>query len=283
MLAQKAASLPWQYDAYDAMLKRIRPKVLMVGAGCYGPAASLIAAAKRRGIGTAEYQHGAISAGHDAYNFAPTIRDSELYRKTLPDHFLGYGTWWNEQIDAPLTKLAIGSPHRAARIAALEQAGGGRDLLVLSDGIELDLYMGLARQLCAVAQGAGLRVVLRPHPLERTRALAFREGEKAGVTIDPNVDLYASLCTAQVVVSEVSTGLFEAVGIAERIFMWDTPKSRFSHPRHPFQSFNSIPELLELLQHDDQGRLARGLDTDAIWAGDWRDRYVRFLSAHGVA
>lgn len=284
MLARKVASMPWQYDAYDAMLKRIRPKVLMVGAGCYGPAASLIAAAKARGIGTAEYQHGAVSAGHDAYNFAPSIRDSELYRKTLPDYFLGYGTWWNEQINAPLKKLAIGSPHRAARLAALEpgQGGGGRDLLVLSDGIELNLYLDLARQLCPVAQSAGLRVVLRPHPLERTRALALREGEKAGVTVDPHIDLYASLRTARVVVSEVSTGLFEAVGIAERIFMWDTPKSRFSYPRHPFQSFSSIPELLELLEHDCQGRLAPGLDTEAIWVGDWRNRYVRFLNAHGV-
>ena len=107
MLARKTASMPSQYAAYTALLKRIQPRLLMVGAACYGPGASLIAAARSQGIVTAEYQHGAVSAGHDAYNFAPAIRDSQEYRRTLPEYFLGYGRWWNEQINAPVKKPSL--------------------------------------------------------------------------------------------------------------------------------------------------------------------------------
>jgi len=283
MLARKTASMPWQFDAYAALLRRIRPAVLMVGGGCYGPAGSLIAAAKTLGINTAEYQHGSVSAGHDAYNFAPVIRESENYRRTLPDHFLGYGAWWNEQINAPVRKWAIGNPHRTARMQALAPvATSPNDLLVLSDGIEFDLYLNLARELRAAATRMDLRVILRPHPLERTRALALTSAETGGVCIDQNADLYASLRTAHAVVSEVSTGLFEAVGITERIFVWDTPKARFGHPKHPFQVFHSTSHLLELLSQDKGGRLPRIVATEAIWADDWSNRYSQFLAEQGA-
>lgn len=283
MLVRKAASMPWQYDAYARLLARIQPVVLLVGGGCYGPATTLIAAAKGLGIHTAEYQHGAISAGHDAYNFAPAIRDSEVYRKTLPDHFLGYGSWWNEQINAPVCKWAIGNPHRTEQLSGLGNAAAPQtDLLVLSDGIEFNLYLDLARSLTSAAAALGLRVVLRPHPLERTRVFELTERQTGGVTIDRNVDLYESFRTAHAVVSEVSTGLFEAVGIVPRIFIWDTAKSRFGYPRHPFRTFGSVDELTELLTRRNEGALRDALTSDCIWAEGWRKRFAEFLTEQGV-
>ena len=55
MLSRKAAAIPYQYHSYRKMLEMVDPRVLMVGAGCYGPLSSLIAAAKDMGITTAEY------------------------------------------------------------------------------------------------------------------------------------------------------------------------------------------------------------------------------------
>lgn len=282
MLARKTASMPSQYAAYLALLERIQPRLLMVGAACYGPAASLIAAAKSQGIVTAEYQHGAVSGGHDAYNFAPAIRDSEDYRRTLPDYFLGYGSWWNEQINAPVKKLAIGNPHRTAKLAETESGVSQKsDLLILSDGIEFDIYLRLAQQLRDSASGKDLRVVLRPHPLERTRVAALPDSQTCGVVIDTNPDLYASLRTAHTVISEVSTGLFEAVGIVDNIFIWDTQKTRFTFPTSPFQSFGSTAELVDLIQNDAAGRMSTGL-IDAIWASGWRQNYSEFLDECGI-
>lgn len=284
MLARKIASMPWQYSAYTKLLGRIRPKLLMVGAGCYGPATSLIAAAKSLGICTAEYQHGAISAGHDAYNFAPTIRDSAVYQRTLPEHFLGYGKWWNDQINAPVKKRAIGNPHRTARLSEFNgQQTAQKDLLVLSDGIEFNLYLELARSLCSHAKAMGLRTVLRPHPLERTRALQLSTTETAGVQIDSNSDLYHSFKSAHTVVSEVSTGLFEAVGIVNKILIWDTPKSRFGYPTHPFKKFDSIDALLKELETSEGCDQDAEITNEQIWSSNWKYNFNTFLIEHGMA
>lgn len=104
--------MPWQLNAYVKLLSQIRTELLMVGAGCYGPATSLIAGAKYLDICTAEYHDSAVSAGHDAYNCAPTILKSAVYQRSLSTHCLGFGQWWNEQINAPEIKWAIGNPHR---------------------------------------------------------------------------------------------------------------------------------------------------------------------------
>lgn len=283
-LARKAASMPWQYGAYTRLLECVRPKLLMVGAGCYGPAASLIAAAKALGICTAEYQHGAVSSGHDAYNFAPAIKNSAIYKRTLPEHFLGYGKWWNDQINAPVKKWAIGNPHRGAKISSLdsERKVVKSDLLILSDGIEFNLYLELARSLRGHAEAMGLRVVLRPHPLERTAAFQMTGIEEAGFVIDRNSDIYQSLNTAHTVISEVSTGLFEAVGIVKRILIWDTPKSRFGYPSHPFETFDSIEALLDKLSGVDELVFKERFKSEDIWAENWESNFNNFLVSLGV-
>jgi hypothetical protein len=282
MLARKSAALPSQYHAYRRLLDRVRPKVLMVLGGCYGPFAALIAAAKDSGIVTAEYQHGAVSGGHDGYNFAPAVRGSEAYRRTLPDWFLSYGSWWSEQINAPVGKLALGNPHREAQLASLKKRTGAKDdLLILSDGIDFPLYAALARDVEPAARRLGLRVVLRPHPLERTEVLSRHGTAMDAVAVDGNADLYTSLASAHTVVSEVSTGLFEAVGLADRILMWDTPKSRFGYPVLPFDTFDNAAALISHLADDRIGRWP----TDhavTIWAPGWRGNYMDFLDSHAA-
>ena len=47
----------------------------------------IIVGAKNGGAITAEYQHGSVFPGHDAYNFADTILESETCRKIFPDYF----------------------------------------------------------------------------------------------------------------------------------------------------------------------------------------------------
>lgn len=283
MLARKAAALPAQYRAYGSLFTRIRPKVVMVLAGCYGPASSLIAAARQFGAVTAEYQHGAVSMGHDAYNFAPAVRKSDVYRGVLPDYFLSYGAWWNDQINVPIHKTAIGNPHRETRVAALRKKSLTKNrVLILSDGVEFPIYLALAKEIQKGVASKGLKVVIRPHPLERARVMSQFSTEVAPVAFDEDADLYTSLSSAHMVVSEVSTALFEAVGLVDRIFMWDTRKSRFAYPQHPLQAFSSANHLLELLKSDDSaGRVA--LNTaDAIWAEPWHENYIGFLRARKI-
>lgn len=280
MLASKAAALPFQFASYQRLLERVRPKVLMANVACYGAAAAVVmAAANRAGVTTAEFQHGAISGGHDGYNFAPALRNRAGYRDTLPKHFLIYGSWWGEQVNVPVNRIIIGNPHREETLArGVALAGNKQDVLLLSDGVEFSKYLQLAQRIEPVVARRGLRVVLRPHPLERTQ-VKDRYGTGVGaVAIDANIDLYASLQTSHAVISELSTGLFEAVGLADKFFMWDTAKARFGYPEHPFQSFAEPDALRELLADERSGQLK--VPREAIWAPAWRDRYLAFIGQH---
>jgi hypothetical protein len=282
MLARKMAALPMQYGAFSDLLDEIRPRILLVTAGCYGPLSPLLVAANRRAIVTAEYQHGAVSSGHDAYNVSSVLAADDRYRESLPQFFLGYGTWWNAQFNAPVTRIALGNPHRDRQLARVQRhATGRRRLLILSDGIEFSKYLEFAEAMAVAVGPQGYDVILRPHPLERT-TVAARHGDTIGtVSVDREADLYASLATAHAVTSEVSTGLFEAVGIADRIMVWDTPKSRFGYPVHPFERFTTVDDLVRLLAKDEAGRLSAA-QLESIWASDWQAHYVAFLAEAGV-
>jgi hypothetical protein len=87
-------------------------------------------------------------------------------------------------------------------------------------------------------------------------------------------DIYQSLAGTDVLVAEVSTGLFEAVGLVERIFVWDTSKSRFSLPVHPFESIESADQLAETLMGSSA---PLGINVSDIWASDWRSRFIKFI------
>jgi hypothetical protein len=229
------------------------------------------------GVRVAEPQHGLISRGHDAYNYAEALRSSPEFRRYLPHDLLGYGRWWCEQVNVPVEKHIIGHPHyieqRAS--AAVGPSSVKRDVLFLSDGFEFDRYLALARALQPLV-GERLRVVVRPHPLERQRIHAQIPADLPGdVAIDRERDIYPALGRSAAVVSEVSTGLFEAVGLADRVLMWATPKSLYSCPERPFESFADAEDLARKLLTP--AAPVRGAEVEAIWASDWRGNYRRYV------
>ncbi len=273
-LARIIAAIPVTRKNYEQLLLRTGAKLVIKEEGCYGHSSVFNSTARKLGVVTAEYQHGGISSGHDAYNLAPLIVKSETYRHTLPDYFLGYGQWWNDQINVPVTKLAIGNPHRSEKIAKLHKtACSKRDILILGDGFETEMYLGFATELSRII-GDKLRVVFRPHPIERAK-IQYESGN--GIHIDMNTDIFDSFKTARIVVSEASTGLFEAIGIVERIFIRITGKARFYFPKHPFETFVDVDDLSEKVKDPSIGIITPE-DITQIWAPDWRGNYLKFIN-----
>ena len=277
-MARKAAAVPITWNLYERVLKRAGTRLLIKEMGCYGPSATLMAVARSLGIRTAEYQHGAVSLGHDAYNVSDTLRKSTAFQQTLPEYFLSYGPWWHDQMNVPVQHRVIGNPHRAAQLDAMTaQAGRERRILLLGDGIDTKRSLDLARGLARIAGEDRREVMFRPHPLERGRMSGFLSDSAYGaIRIDQESDLYQSLVKAEVVISEVSTGLFEAVGLAERIFTWDTAKARFAYPTLPFESFVDAEDLIERLR--ETRRASVMVAPEAVWAPDWAQKYQQFTS-----
>lgn len=273
--AKKLAALPSALGGYRALIEKLRPKCLLAQEASYGPLMPLVVAAKEAGASVAEYQHGAITPGHDAYNFGQRIQGSVAYRKTLPDYFLSYGRWWEQQINLPARMIPLGNPARDAL-----QFLGKREKtkwLIISDGIEFNKYLELARQLLPLAKARGHQLALRPHPLERARVAAMSLEDEA-LEIDLTQSIYASIAAAHAVISEASTALFDAVGLCERIFAWRTPKSLFYFPTLPFQGFETPDELKAHLQSDRSGKVDSALGA-TIWEENWSENFKVFMKA----
>ncbi len=276
-LARQISTLPFLRQNYEQMLELTNATVVIKEEGCYGHSGVLNATARDMGLVVAEYQHGMVSAGHDVYNVAPILKQSNAYKKMLPQYFLGYGQWWNDQINIPVTKIAIGNPHRTEQSKLFSERHFAKsDILVLGDGIKTEMYLDLAKCLSEKI-GKISRVVFRPHPLECSNVFStYPNGRIADIRIDNNSDIYESFCSAHTVVSEVSTGLFEAVGLVDRVFIWDTPRARFGYPIHPFVPFSDATDLIEKICNNREGYL-NFQKPNQFWAPDWRKNYLTFL------
>ncbi len=274
-MARKIAELPIRKKMYEKQLKQKGTKLVIKEEGCYGHSSILNRTALELDIVVAEYQHGTINAGHDAYNVAPSLLSSNVYRDTLPQHFLSYGEWWHQYLNLPVNKIVIGNPHRATQLSKFTIRSYKTDILVLGDGVETEMYLDLAIFLSQNL--IEWRVVFRPHPLERTKLQDLLATKKiGGVVIDVDLDIYNAFCNAHVVVNEVSTGLFEAVGLADRVLIWDTPKSKFYYPNHPFASFVDANDLLEKIKDGSTGLLDLQ-SAHSVWADGWEGNYKNFL------
>lgn len=274
-MARKIAELPVRKKMYEKLLRQKGTKLVIKEEGCYGHSSIFNRTARELGVVVAEYQHGTINAGHDAYNVAPGLLSGSEYKDTLPQHFLSYGEWWHQYLSLPVNKIAIGNPHRATQLSRLTVRSNKTDILVLGDGVETEMYLDLAIFLSQNL--IGWRVVFRPHPLERTKLQDLLAIKKTGgVVVDVDLDIYNAFCNAHVVVNEVSTGLFEAVGLADRVLIWDTPKSKFYYPNHPFASFVDANDLLEKIKDGKTGMLDIQ-STHSVWADGWEGNYKNFL------
>jgi hypothetical protein len=278
-LSKKIAILPVRKQFYQKLFGRLQPTLLLKEEACYGHSGVINYTAREMGIYVAEYQHGAINAGHDAYNHAAKLVTDRHYQALLPNALLSYGEWWHQYINLPVEKTVIGNPHRSERVA---EASSGKvdknEILVLGDGIETGMYIELAHFLSKNLPA--FKVVFRPHPLERQKLAEILSSTKLDkLTIDSRLDIYDSFRNAHVVINEVSTGLFEAVGLVDRILIWDTPKSRFYFPHHPFESFTDKESLLSKIRQPDQG-LVTPAQAEKIWASGWQENYQHFVRKH---
>lgn len=278
-LALQIAGLPQQARTSEYLLRRTGARVVLKEEGCYGHSSVFNAVAREVGVIVAEYQHGAIQAGHDAYHFAATLAADPAFQRTLPQYLLTYGDWWNEQVDAPVQTVTVGNPHRTERLLELAsiERDGVRTLLVLGDGMKTERHIAFAEDISR-RLGVNWVVRFRPHPLERRAVLSNSCYDWNRISLDVERDLYASLFSAHMVIGEASTALFEAIGIVPRIAIWSGSQANFLYPRLPFDSFVDEDDLIGRMDDKAFGAVDAS-DAERIWAPDWRERYAAFLNA----
>lgn len=278
-LALQIAGLPQLANVSEGLLRKTGARLVLKEEGCYGHSSVFNTVAREMGVLVAEYQHGAIHAGHDAYHFAPALSASPAYQRALPQYLLTYGEWWSQEVSAPVQTVAIGNPHRSERLLqrTAVRRRGIHTMLVLGDGVNTERFIAFAE---SVSQRLGERweVWFRPHPLERSAALDLCSRGKSGTRLDVERDLYRTFFAVDMVVSEASSALFEAIGVVERIAIWSGDQASFCYPTHPFDSFVDAEDLVNQMEDEGFGSVDVS-DVGRMWAPDWRLRYSTFLNS----
>lgn len=247
-------------------------KLLMLEEGYYGGVRiPFIIAAKNAGVHVAEFQHGAIAPGHEAYNVGFDRSNQSIYSAVGPDTFLSYGNWWRSQMRLPNKIIDIGNPQRDTFPVRSENQNDSKQILVLGDGLETQKYVSLALEINKVVEH---KVIFRPHPLERHKFLEDRAD--VSVEIDLSSELSSRLANTDVIISELSTGLFDALGIVEHIYIWKTTKSEAAFGTLPFASFESVEELREKLSNAALKPPTLPCSTD-VWKENWINNYKNFV------
>lgn len=279
-LAKKLVTVKLEILFYNSILRWMRPRLVVYEEGHYQHKVIFNRVAKSLGIKLAEYQHGIIHSNHDAYNYSDYVATSPQYAKFIPDYLLTYGTYWHSQVRTSAQLIPIGNPIRNKSLNEgnlLQNLPKSKKVIVvIGDGIDTSKYINLSFEIAKII-GDSFIVVFRPHPIEREyvrnlwKLLTIEQTEKISLDLNPSV--YYSLMYAYCVISGMSTVLYEAVGIVEKIYVLDSEKLNIYYSDIPFDKVVDVNELVDKIQLGDVCKI----NYDEIWAKSEGNAYTTFL------
>lgn len=266
---------------YHRFLKRKCPEIIFIEDGHYGGrAALLILAAKELGIKVAEPQHGFVNENHPSYTFGDLIQTNPAIGKYYPDYYLTYGPFWSNAVSIPHETVAIGNPHLVECMKLLE--GKNRQqkqsIFVAGSGVSISETNQLLSKLASTYQNYS--IIYRPHPMERKFVHErYAKPIESGVLIDSNPNLYESLKKADLVISELSTVLFESIALRQNTKLFNSSYTQ--------AYFSDSLKFLDTFDIDDLDDLfvlnLEGLEQayKYYWLENWDDAFRQFLITFG--
>lgn len=245
---------------------------IMVGAGFpYNYPINIVL--KKHNVVSVELQHGYITKTSVMYNYADEILNREETAAGLPNYILTYGEWWNGQMNCPIVKVAVGNPHHDHCLSKIKiKSCNKKNIVVLGAGHNTEKYVELSEY--AMSRFPEFNVVFRPHPGEEVEARAIAFKKNSQIRFDDNYEIYDTLNQAYAVISEITTVLFEAVGIVEKIIVWNNDYSKAFLPEHPFDSFEHIDELSNIIY----GNRIKKYTNDDFWSVHCLQKYKVFIN-----
>lgn len=235
---------------YRAFLSILKPKLVIFEEGFYQHSMLLNKLCSEKNIATVEMQHGVVHPNHDAYNYSDSIVANERFKDFFPDLLLTWGKFWEQNIRIPTKAISIGFPYRSSQLRKTVFRTNKR-MLILGDGANTGKYVSLCEEL-AKNNRLAYQVIFRPHPMEKvlfeSNSEYTRYLSNAQVLVDLDRNLYDSLGNSSVIISEMSTCLFEAIGLVDRTLVWRTGVSEFAFRTLPFEDFSSIEDLVSRLE-----------------------------------
>ena len=251
-------------------VKRYGAKCIVMLGGSYPWYYYLNKEFKDHNIISADLQHGWISATNYVYNYDQSLVTNPGVITAAPDYYLCYGNYWAEKTNIPYKdKIAFGNPYRSNTIRNFQKQEGNK-IVLIGCSRNTSAYLELAEHLKGACAGA--EIIFRPHPTERLETQKLMESGKYSCQIDMGSDLYTLLSQTRILISEISTVLFESIGLIDNIFVWKTEYSNHLFPDNLFAGFATKEELLALVQDQPSHEVT----ADDIWDPAWKENFMRF-------
>jgi len=213
-----------------------------------------------------------VNKAHENYNFSSLIRQNEEYKLFLPDDFLAYGREWSTSINGPFIKHNIGNPYQSQNFSKKIKKNDIKKILLVSDGININMLANLSKKIFTLLKN--YQVFIRPHPIERH---SFKKSLKLykHIKIDNEENIYKSLLDKDVVISEMSTVLYDSINIVPKIFILRTEKSKFAIPTHPFNEVKNINELVKKINSNKKFNIK--ININKYFSKDWEKNYNTYI------
>lgn len=230
---------------------------------------------RRRGIISVELQHGYITKNNIMYNYADVLVNKAQVKAGIPDFILTYGEWWNSQMNCPIKKVSIGNPYHEYCIKKISQVSKkNRNILIIGVGENTRDYISLAAFLRKNIKDYHTK--FRPHPGEMIKAIKIINEGGYSIELDKNIDIYTTLANTSIIIGEVSTVLFEAIGIVNRIIVSNTKYTHTYLPEHPFETFNTGEDLVKKINNPYN---CKYFENEMLWAECWKENYRKFIDS----
>ncbi len=270
-------------SVYKKLLISLKPKCIMVRAACYGGQNTfLIKTAKDLNIKVIEFQHGAFSKIHPAYNYGQVFFNNKEYQQYLPDYLLTYGEYWNQQIKLPFKKISIGNPYleeylkETIKIKELKS----NKILIISQGSHSSDFVNLTLELSEKLKDKNFEILFRPHPGE----INFKDRYKillnnSNISIcKEEQNILDLINSADYLITMYSTSVFEALPFNKKIILIDNEYSKFYIPEEIGLRFKNSQEIFEFLIKDNKNIYNEINDFKDYLKINWKENYKKFLT-----
>jgi len=276
-LTNEAKRLKYRKKYFLGLIDKIKPKVLFLNGAYYGEESYMIKWAKEKAIITAEFQHGSISKSHPAYNYGDGIRNSEEYKKYVPDYLLTYGEYWNSQVRIPGKTYVVGNPHFYESIKRYENIKEEKDtILIISQWTLTKEFVEITEYLAKHFRNK--KILFKMHPREMDNFCMIEPLENfPNVQIKKDGDVYELLAKCENVVGCYSTAIFEALAFdKKKIYVLENSFSRDEIPEDIGIRFKNGEELAELMEAGIINE--KYLDVQYYFNSNWKENYISFIN-----
>lgn len=204
------------YDAYDKIIKKIQPKVIVQVVSYLNSRFVINKLAKEKGIPTIELQHGTMGKYHIAYNF---LRNVDL--DTFPDYLFTFGDFWKENTRLPIPDenvISIGWPFYENKLKEYKKnskTDRKRTILFVSQGSIGKELSRFALELEKKLDSKQYRIVYKLHPGEYEGWVTnypWLKESKMEIIDNSSHDMHYYFAQSDIQIGVYSTALFEGLG-----------------------------------------------------------------------